>query len=109
MAKKKTKRLSLGYIFGGGILKEKYIRKRAGLLFLIFICTIILISNRYSCHIKIQRIDKLKRELRDTQTEALELSIDLARYSRLSTIEEMVKQQGLDLQAPIRPPYILHK
>ncbi|GHT34501.1 hypothetical protein AGMMS49574_22070 [Bacteroidia bacterium] len=107
--KKKERRFSLLYILGGGILKEDFILKHTRMILLVVLLTLFFIGNRYSCIQKMKQIDRLQEELYDMQLEALTLSVDLAKYSRLSQIEELIKRQDIDLEGATKPPYILYK
>lgn len=107
--RRKERRLSLLYILGGGILKEAFIIKHTNMILLVVMLILFFIGNRYSCIQKMKQIDRLEKELRDTRLEALTLSVELARYTRLSMIEELIKQQDIELEGATRPPYILYK
>ncbi|GHT38172.1 hypothetical protein FACS189435_4420 [Bacteroidia bacterium] len=107
--KKKENRFSLLYILGGGILKEDFILRHNKLLLLIVLLILIFIGNRYSCTLKIRQIDRLQKELTDVRLEALSLSVDLAKYSQRSLIEERAKQLGLGLEGAKTQPNVLYK
>jgi hypothetical protein len=107
--KRKERRFSLVYILGGGILKEDFILRHTKMILLVVLLTLFFIGNRYSCIQKMKQIDRLQKELHDTQLEALTLSVDLAKYSRLSKIEELIKTQEINLEGANTPPYILYK
>lgn len=107
--KQKERRLSLLYILGGGILKEDFIVKHTKMIVLIVVLSFFFIGNRYSCIQKISEIDRLRKQLRDVKLEALTVSTELTSKSRISQIEDLVKRQDLDLEAPASPPYILYK
>jgi hypothetical protein len=107
--KRKRSRLSFVYILGGGILKEDFFVKHIKMIVLVVILTIGFISNRYACILKIRKIDSLQKELKETQLEALSVSVELAGYSRPSIVEEQVKKQYIDLEIAASPPYELHK
>ncbi|MDR0995044.1 MAG: hypothetical protein LBL81_02000 [Tannerella sp.] len=107
--RKVERRFSFGYILGGGILKEDFIVKHTRMILLVALLMLLFIGNRYSCLLKMRQIDRMEKELQDTRLEAMTLSNDLARYSRLSQIEGLLQKQGSDLQAPATPPYVLNK
>ena len=101
---KPKRQLTLLYILGGGILKEDFIIRHTRLIVLV-----VVISNRYTCLLKLRQIDRLQRELRDVKYESLEVSGQLTGSNRLSQIELLVKEKGLDIETAQTPPYIIHK
>lgn len=107
--KGKKKRHSLLYILSGGILKEGFVVRHTRFVVFIVALLFFFISNRYSCLLKLREIDRLQRELQDVKQESVALSGQLTGSNRLSQMEELVKKNGLDLEAPTSPPYILHR
>ncbi|MDR1646272.1 MAG: hypothetical protein LBS05_10740 [Tannerellaceae bacterium] len=107
--KRKQRRLSFLYILGGGLLKEDFFVKHIRTVVLIAILTLCFIGNRHACLLKIRKIDTLKQELRDVQLESLSISVELARYSRPSMVEELIKKQQIDLERATTPPYELYR
>jgi hypothetical protein len=107
--KKKARRFSLLYIFGGGILKDDFILRHTKMIVLVVLLIFIFIGNRYTCMQKLRDIDLLQQELRDIRFEALSISSELTGSSRQSQIETMVKEMGLPLEVPTSPPYELHQ
>ena len=107
--KKKTERkLSMWYIFGGGILKEDFILEHTRMIVLL-VLAFFFISNRYTCMQKLREIDRLNQRLRDVRFEALSISSELTGHSRQSQIEALVEEQGIDLEVAKNPSYVLHK
>ena len=106
---KPKRKLTLLYIIGGGILKEDFIIRHTRLIVLVVVMLFIFISNRYTCLLKLRQIDRLQRELRDVKYESLEVSGQLTGSNRLSQIELLVKEKGLDIETAQTPPYIIHK
>jgi hypothetical protein len=56
-----------------------------------------------------KQIGRLQKELTDVKLESLSLSVDLAKYSQRSLIEERAKQLGLGLEGAKTQPYALYK
>ena len=106
---KPKRQRTLLYILGGGILKEDFIIRHTRLIVLVVVMLFIFISNRYTCLLKLRQIDRLQRELRDVKYESLEVSGQLTGSNRLSQIELLVKEKGLDIETAQTPPYIIHK
>ena len=108
--KKKTERkLSMWYILGGGILKEDFILRHTRMLVLLVVLAFFFIGNRYTCMQKLREIDRLNQRLRDVRFEALSISSELTGHSRQSQIEELIEEQGIDLEVAKTPSYVLHK
>ena len=102
---KPKRQLTLLYILGGGVLKEDFIIRHTRLVVMLFI----FISNRYTCLLKLREIDRLQRELKDVKNESLAVSGQLTGSNRLSQIELLVKEKGLDIETAQTPPYIIRK
>ncbi len=101
--------MSLRNILGGDILTTDFLRRQIWLLILIVICSIIYISNRYSCQQEMIEIDRLKKILTDIKYDALTRSSELTEKSRQSHIEEYVSKEGSSLQTSKTPPYLIKK
>jgi len=107
--KKKTKKVSLIDILSGGILKEDFVIKQSKLIFMIALCLIIFIGNRYACMKKITQIEDLKKELKDLKYDNLVTLTKLTANSRQSQIEALIKLKGLDLSGSNSPTYVIEK
>jgi hypothetical protein len=107
--KRKKKKLSVWHILGGRILKASFFARHVKMFALLVVLSFVLVASRYSCLLKTREIDYLQKELEDARLEALAISVELAGYSRHSTVEEQVKKQQLDLEVPTAPPYELYK
>ena len=105
--KRKKRRFSFWYILGGGVLKEDFFGKHVKMIILVGVLTFGFISNRYSCILKIKKIDSLRKELNEIQLEALAVSVELAGYSRPSMVEEQIKKKHINLEGASNPPYEL--
>lgn len=106
--KKETKN-GLWGILRGDILKEDFLAKNGKLIILVVIMTFFLIGNRYNAIQKLREIEKLQKQLTDLKFEHLSISSELTGNSRPSQIEQLVKEQNLDLEGAKTPPYKLHK
>jgi len=106
---KKENQDSLIYIISGGILKKDFIVKHIRMIILVFILIFFYVGNRYTCLSKLRRIDELQKELEYIKYESIDISGQLTGSNRLSQIEQLVKNQGLDLESAKSPPYILRK
>ena len=104
---KPKRQLTLLYILGGGVLKEDFIIRHTRLIVLVVV--MLFICNRYTCLLKLREIDRLQRELKDVKNESLAVSGQLTGSNRLSQIELLVKEKGLDIETAQTPPYIIRK
>ena len=107
--KKRYNRFSLSYLLGGGLLEEDFIVKHTKKIILVAVMFFFLIANRYTCLQKIKEIDRLQRELKDVRFEALSISTELTGNSRQSQIEELIEEQGIELETAKEPPFELSK
>ena len=107
--KKPDRKLSMWYIFGGGILKEDFVLRHTRMIVLLVVLAFFFIGNRYTCMQKLREIDRLNQRLRDVRFEALSISSELTGHSRQSQIEALVEEQGIDLEVAKNPSYVLHK
>ncbi len=105
----KKKKVSIGSVLGGDILKEDFVVKQSKLIILITFLFVLFISNRYSCLKKLTEIDKLKTELKNVKYENLVISTQLTTNSRQSQIETLVEEMGLNLSGSKTPAYEIHK
>lgn len=97
------------YILGGGILSADFIVKHTKMIVLIVILLFFYISNRYTCAIKLREIDHLQAQLKELKYEAQSVSAKLTGNTRPSQVEELVRQQGLDLEKAKTPHYKLRR
>ena len=105
----KKQKISVIHILGGDILKEDYIVKQLKLLILIVFLFVLYISNRYSCLKKISEIEDLKRQYTELSHENLVISTELARRSRQSQIEELLRKKGIQVSTQKTPAYKIKK
>lgn len=106
---KKENRLSFWYILGGGVLKEDFIVKHTRMIVLLVVLAFFFIGNRYTCMQKLREIDKLQQMLRETRFEALSISSTLTGHSRQSQIEQLIEEQGIDLEVAKQPPFEIER
>lgn len=97
------------YIVGGTVLTEDFFLKNTRFIVTLFIIIVLYISNRYSCIEKVATIEKKQRELKDAKYESLTISAKLVSVSRETTVHELVKKNGLDLEQTSEPIYKIKK
>ena len=75
-------------VLGGEILAGGWLRKQFGMILLITICTIVYISNRYSCQQEMITAGDLVDTLLDRKYKALTCSSELLEKTLRSNVEE---------------------
>lgn len=105
----KGKKINLFYFLKGEILEENFIVKNTKMIILIVILLFIFIGNRYSCIQKMKEINQLQNQLTDLKLELISLSTEVIGQSRQSQIEELLKQNNIELESPTEPYYELKK
>ena len=106
---KKKNSVSWISILTGGILKADFVVKHIWMIILVVILFFFFVGNRYTCLSKLRQIDELQQELEYIKYESIDISGQLTGNNRLSQIEQLVKNQGLQLESAKNPPYILRK
>ena len=100
---------TLRKILGGDILTAQIIRRQIWLVILIVFFVIIYISNRYNIQNDIIELDKLQKELQDTNYKALSTSSQITEKSRESNVLDMLKNnKDSVLHIATQPPYIIN-
>jgi cell division protein FtsL len=103
------KQNSIIYVLTGGFLKDGFVERHIRMIIWVVLLIFFLISNRYTCLQKLKEIDKLQQQLQDVRFEALSISSELIGNSRQSKIEELVEEEGIDLEGAKTPPYKLER
>ncbi|NMB50171.1 MAG: hypothetical protein GX997_06910 [Bacteroidales bacterium] len=102
-------RKSFIYVFGGSVLTEDFLLKNMRFIVTVLIIIFIFIGHRYTVLQKMAEIEKLERELKDAKYEALTISADLTKASRLTEIERLIEEEGLELKISNEPVYRIRK
>lgn len=97
------------HVFGGNVLTEDFFAKNLAFILVLVVVMILFISQRYTVLQRISEMERLKVELKDAKFESLNISSDLTELSRLSQIEKMVEQYGLELKVTNEPVYHIKK
>jgi len=109
MKEEKKNKLTFIYLFGGGILKEDFWIRHVKMILLVCFLFVIFIGNRYSYIKQMGRIDKLEKELIVLKRTSFAIKNNLIDYGRRTKVLERVNEQGLSIELPDRPPFILDK
>lgn len=102
-------RKSFVYVFGGSVLTEDFLLKNMRFIVIVLVIIFVFIGHRYTVLQKMSEIEKLQRELKDAKYEALTISADLTKASRLTEIEKMIEKEGLGLKISKEPVYRIRK
>ncbi len=76
---------------------------------IVLVIIFVFIGHRYTVLQKMSEIEKLQRELKDAKYEALTISADLTKASRLTEIERLIEKEGLELKISNEPVYRIRK
>lgn len=100
--------ISIKSIFGGDILKSRFVMKQIAWFIFVVILMIIYTANRYSAQQDIIRISELREELQEMKYKVLTQSSELMNRSRQSNVENYLKQTNdSTLVNPTSPPYLV--
>lgn len=93
------------HVLSGTILTEDFFVKNTRFIVVIFVITVLYISNRYSCISKLAEIESLKKELKDAKYESQTISSQLTALSRQTQVRSLLDKNGIDLKSPTEPSY----
>ena len=98
-------------LLSGSMVSEKIILKNLGYVALITLLTAIYIGNRFHAEKITREMTKLQKEVKDLRAESLSTTADLMYISKQSTVFNLVKEKGLNLEELKTPPYklLVHK
>jgi cell division protein FtsL len=102
-------RKSFVYVFGGSVLTDDFLLKNMRFIAIVLVIIFVFIGHRYTVLQKMSEIEKLQRELKDAKYEALTISADLTKASRLTEIERLIEKEGLELKISNEPVYRIRK
>lgn len=94
-------------LLNGDIWTKKYFRKQYKLILMISLLTFMYIGNRYQYENELAQVIRVSKEIKDAKYEALTISAQLMRLTRQSNIERMVRERGIILYEPDRPPVVV--
>ncbi len=93
-----------GIIDGSLLAGSSLVKQLPFIVFLVFLA-VIYIGNRYHAEKMIRRIVAEREEVKNLRAEQLTTASELMNHSKPSTVEDMVKERGLGLKQPTKPPY----
>jgi hypothetical protein len=100
---------SIRDILNGSLLTRGIILKNTGFIIWLTFLGIVYIGNSYHAEKVARAINKLQREVKDLRAESITTAADLMYVSRQSVVEQMVKNNRLDLKESVEPPYKIEK
>ena len=91
-------------IFSGSVLQSNFIYKQRWYILLLFILSIIYISNRYIADKTLRYSSKIKTGMSEKKAEYVTKSSELMRMSKRSQVLEQIKKRNIDLKESKTPP-----
>lgn len=81
------------------------------LLFIVWltILGVVYITNRYHAERIARQTVKLKTEVNELRAESITTANQLMNLSRQSVVSSLVKENGLRIDEPVKPPYVIKK
>ena len=104
---KKERKFRIAHFIDGSILDMDFLRNQYKLLIMIAVLLVIYIANHYAVNMKIDEVDRLRKELQEATYGAMIENSYLMQESRQSHIKALVDEKGLDLDLPDQPAYRL--
>lgn len=99
---------SLKDVFNDMQISQEWLKRHWSFLFIVFVCMLAFVTNRYQAQQEIIEESKLKQELNDWKYIWLTQFSELTRSSRQSFIEESLKQRGDSTLKPSKvAPFII--
>lgn len=107
--REEIKGFSLKGIIDGSLLAGTLIIRQLPFVLFLVLLAIIYIGNRYNAEKVIRRVLMVREEVVNLRAEQITTAAELMNYSKPSTIESLVEDQGLGLKHPTSPPYKIVK
>jgi len=89
---------------GGTILTDERVTRQIPFILFIAFLSLLLITNRYRSEKTLREIELLQDTIKDLRSEAVTNSSKLMKASRPSEVVKKIKEAGLGLEEPTRPP-----
>jgi hypothetical protein len=100
----KKKRPGMKSFIGGTILTDERITRQFRLVVLLAVFGLVLIMNRNWSEKTIRQIGEMRKEVEALRSEQATISSRLIDVSRPSAVEKKVREAGIDIQEPVKPP-----
>ena len=92
-------------ILNGSLLTRGIILKHIGFVIWLTFLGIVYIGNNYHAEKVARSINRLQSEVKELRAEAITTATNLMRLNRQSNVQQMVRNNRLDLQESVEPPY----
>jgi len=97
----------LSKLVDGSFMADGWIGRNIGVFILGAIIGIFYISNRNMSEKNIREIQNITKEIKELRAESISTSAELARISKQSEVEFLLKKNNIDLVASDEPPVVL--
>jgi len=97
----------LSKLVDGSFMADGWIGRNIGVFILGAIIGIFYISNRNITEKNIREIQNITKEIKELRAESISTSAELARISKQSEVEFLLKKNNIDLVASDEPPVVL--
>lgn len=91
-------------IFSGSVLQSDYVYKQRWYILLLFVLSIVYISNRYKADKTLRYGARLRNEVADKKAEYVTKSSELMRLSKRSEVLKQIEKRNIDLKESKTPP-----
>jgi len=100
---------SIRDIFNGSLITRGIILKNIGFIIWLTFLGIVYIGNSYHAEKVARSINSLQREVRELRAESITTAADLMYVSRQSVVQQMIRNNRLDLKESVEPPYKIRR
>lgn len=99
--------IKISKIIDGSFIAEGWIGKNIGVFIVFAIIGVFYIHNRNMSEKNIREIQNLTKEINELRAESISTSAELARISKQTVVEELLKRNNIDLSSSNQPPVVL--
>ena len=100
---------SIRDIFNGSLLTRGIILKNIGFIIWLTFLGIVYIGNSYHAEKVARSINRLQRDVKELRAESITTAAELMYVSRQSIVQQMVKDNRLEVKESVEPPYKIKK
>ncbi len=99
---------SLRGVVNGSVLSKKEVVRELPFLVLLFVMAMVSIANGYYYMKTYREMVTLEKEVEELRIESLSLASDFMRMSKQSEVIKRIKEEKLNLEESLRPPYKIY-
>ena len=100
---------SIRDILNGSLLTRGIILRNIGFIVWLTFLGFVYIGNSYHAEKIARSINRLQREVKDLRAESITTAAELMYVSRQSVVQQMVKNNRLEVKESVEPPYKIKK